>query len=63
MDLRLERKNFKTLEYNEQSDSSPLKKSMNPKQANNNRAGAGSVNRNFIDSMGGIFGMSDEQQQ
>ena len=63
MDLRIERKNFRGLDF-ESNDGSPQKnmKSMNPKQ-NNQRPAAGSVNRNFIDSMGGIFGQSEETQQ
>ena len=64
MDMRLEKRGFRALDFNESNESSPHKKNMNPKQSNiRPSAAGGSVNRNFIDSMGGIFGMSDEQQQ
>jgi hypothetical protein len=61
MDMRLEKRGFKALDFNEVSEYSPQKKNMNPKQSNIRASAGGSVNRNFIDSMGGIFGMSDEQ--
>lgn len=60
VDAQIKKRNYNSLLPDDSSYQSPQPTAKKENQYSNR---GGSVNRNFIDSMGGILGMSEEKQQ
>lgn len=66
MDLRIEKRNLTNLmggDYESEGRQNQGGSIVLSNQASNSRAAGGSVNRNFIDQMSGVMGMSDDKQK